>query len=281
MRRFDTETKVGMAIVAAFLVFLFGDMFLRGISVRRREYVVKTKFRYVAGLMQGDRVTVMGMEVGRVGRMDLQGEEVTVSLRIDADLRLPLDSMAKVKSTGLFGGKEVAIEPGQSSETLGDGDYIAGIYESSPLSVLTSTVGPIGEDLMAVLARLRSILNWEAEENIHESLGDLRDFTQRLKESGETLDTILVHLDQTSSGLKGEDVEETLSALKGASQDLGQVASSLEEIVGRIEEGKGTLGKLSQDETLYDNLKNLSLDLDSLVKDIKQNPKRYLKFSIF
>lgn len=280
MRRFETKTKVGMAIIIAFLVFLLGDMFLRGVSIRRHRYVLKTKLRNVGGLMQGDRVTVMGMGVGRVGKMSLQGEEVLVPLRIESDLRLPFDSIVRLRSSSLFGRKEMAIEPGQSSEILKDGDYIAGVYES-PLSALTSTVGPVGEDLMDVLARLKLVLSQETRVNIQGSLSDLRDFTQRLKENGETLDTLLVHLAQTSSGLKGEDIEATLGSLREATENLAQVSSSLKEIAGRMEQGSGTLGKLSQDEALYENLKSLSQNLDSLVKDIKQNPKRYLKFSIF
>ncbi len=280
MRRFETKTKVGMAIIIAFLVFLLGDMFLRGVSIRRHRYVLKTKLRNVGGLMQGDRVTVMGMGVGRVGKMSLQGEEVIVPLRIESDLRLPFDSIVRLRSSSLFGRKEMAIEPGQSSEILKDGDYIAGVYES-PLSALTSTVGPVGEDLMDVLARLKLVLSQETRVNIQGSLSDLRDFTQRLKENGETLDTLLVHLAQTSSGLKGEDIEATLGSLREATENLAQVSSSLKEIAGRMEQGSGTLGKLSQDEALYENLKSLSQNLDSLVKDIKQNPKRYLKFSIF
>lgn len=280
MRRFETETKVGMAIIIAFLVFLLGDMFLRGVSIRRHRYVLKTKLRNVGGLMQGDRVTVMGMGVGRVGKMSLQGEEVIVPLRIESDLRLPFDSIVRLRSSSLFGRKEMAIEPGQSSEILKDGDYIAGVYES-PLSALTSTVGPVGEDLMDVLARLKLVLSQESRVNIQGSLSDLKDFTQRLKEKGETLDTLLVHLAQTSSGLKGEDIEATLGSLREATENLAQVSSSLKEIAGRMEQGSGTLGKLSQDEALYENLKSLSQNLDSLVKDIKENPKRYLKFSIF
>ena len=280
MRGIETETKVGLVIIVAFLVLLLGDMFLRGVSVGKEGYVLKTRLRNVAGLMQGNRVTVMGMEVGRVGKMSLQGEEVVVLLRIDSDLQLPLDSMARVRSSGLFGGKEVAIEPGQSFETLKNGDYIPGVYES-PLSALTSTVGPIGEDLMVLLERLRSTINQETQGNIRESLSDLRDFTRKLKENGETLDTILVHLEKLSSGLKVEDIEATLSSLREATKDLAQVVSSWEAIAGRMEEGKGTLGKLSQDEALYENLKSLSQDLDSLVRDIQQNPKRYFKFSIF
>ena len=280
MRRFETKTKVGMAIIIAFLVFLLGDMFLRGVSIRRHRYVLKTKLRNVGGLMQGDRVTVMGMGVGRVGKMSLQGEEVIVPLRIESDLRLPFDSIVRLRSSSLFGRKEMAIEPGQSSEILKDGDYIAGVYES-PLSALTSTVGPVGEDLMDVLARLKLVLSQETRVNIQGSLSDLRDFTQRLKENGETLDTLLVHLAQTSSGLKGEDIEATLGSLREATENLAQVSSSLKEIAGRMEQGSGTLGKLSQDEALYENLKSLSQNLDSLVKDIKENPKRYLKFSIF
>ncbi len=280
MRRFETKTKVGMAIIIAFLVFLLGDMFLRGVSIRRHRYVLKTKLRNVGGLMQGDRVTVMGMGVGRVGKMSLQGEEVLVPLRIESDLRLPFDSIVRLRSSSLFGRKEMAIEPGQSSEMLKDGDYIAGVYES-PLSALTSTVGPVGEDLMDVLTRLKLVLSQETRVNIQGSLSDLRDFTQRLKENGETLDTLLVHLAQTSSGLKGEDIEATLGSLREATENLAQVSSSLKEIAGRMEQGSGTLGKLSQDEALYENLKSLSQNLDSLVKDIKDNPKRYLKFSIF
>jgi len=280
MRRFETETKVGMAIIIAFLVFLLGDMFLRGVSIRRHRYVLKTKLRNVGGLMQGDRVTVMGMGVGRVGKMSLQGEEVIVPLRIESDLRLPFDSIVRLRSSSLFGRKEMAIEPGQSSEILKDGDYIAGVYES-PLSALTSTVGPVGEDLMDVLTRLKLVLSQESRVNIQGSLSDLKDFTQRLKEKGETLDTLLVHLAQTSSGLKGEDIEATLGSLREATENLAQVSSSLKEIAGRMEQGSGTLGRLSQDEALYENLKSLSQNLDSLVKDIKENPKRYLKFSIF
>jgi len=280
MRRFETETKVGMAIIIAFLVFLLGDMFLRGVSIRRHRYVLKTKLRNVGGLMQGDRVTVMGMGVGRVGKMSLQGEEVIVPLRIESDLRLPFDSIVRLRSSSLFGRKEMAIEPGQSSEILKDGDYIAGVYES-PLSALTSTVGPVGEDLMDVLARLKLVLSQETRVNIQGSLSDLKDFTQRLKEKGETLDTLLVHLAQISSGLKGEDIEATVGSLREATENLAQVSSSLKEIAGRMEQGSGTLGKLSQDEALYENLKSLSQNLDSLVKDIKENPKRYLKFSIF
>lgn len=280
MKRFEIETKVGMAIIVAFLFYLLGDMFLRGVSIGKHGYLLKTKLRNVSGLMQGDRVTVMGMGVGKVGEMSLQGEEVVVPLRIESDLQLPFDSIVRLRSSSLFGRKEMAIEPGQSSQILKDGDYIAGVYES-PLAAVTSTVGPIGEDLMDVLKRLKLLFSRETQGNIQGSLSDLRDFTHRLKENGESLDSLLLHLSQTSSGLKGEDIEATLNSLKETTRNLAQVSSSLKEIAERMRQGSGTLGKLSQDESLYKNLKMLSEDLDSLVRDIKQNPKRYLKFSIF
>ncbi len=281
MKRFELETKVGMAIIFAFLLFLLGDMFLRGVSIGGRGYRLITKLRDVAGLMQGDRVTVMGMGVGKVGKMRLEGEEVVVPLHIDnSDLRLPLDSIAKLRSSSLFGRKEIAIVPGKSSQTLTDGDYIAGIYES-PLSAVTSTIGPIGEDLMDLLERLRLIFSQEARKNIQGSLSDLRVFTQKMRENGETLDTLLAHLASSSAGLKGEEIEGVLSSLREATNNLDQLIASLQEITERMKRGRGTLGKLSQDEALYENLKNLSQDLDSLVRDVKQNPKKYFKFSVF
>jgi len=174
----------------------------------------------------------------------------------------------------------MAIEPGQSPQILKDGDYIAGVYES-PLAAVTSTVGPVGEDLADLLERLKLVLNQEARGNIQGSLSDLRSFIQKLQTNGETLDTLLVHLTRTSSGLRREDIAATLSSLREATHNLAQVSLSLKEIAERMQQGSGTLGKLSQDEALYENLKSLSQDLDSLVRDIKQNPKRYLKFSVF
>jgi phospholipid/cholesterol/gamma-HCH transport system substrate-binding protein len=64
-------------------------------------------------------------------------------------------------------------------------------------------------------------------------------------------------------------------------EKLSEVSGKLNTVISGIENGQGSLGKLTKDEALYNNLSETSNNLNLLIKDLKENPKRYINISVF
>jgi len=302
--KWSNEARVGIAVFGAVIIFVGGVILLRGIDLRSKQYSLTVLYRNVNGLKAGDIVSVAGLAVGQVESMNFSGRDIHVDLSIQAKVRLPRDSRAVVKSETIMGGKYVEILPGADSLMVQNGDSLSGTYEAD-LSELTSTLAPISSDVLGILENINATLDEPTRRKIQEIVVNLEQTSSRLEELvrlsrpradsamddvsssahdlsefARTLDTIAVgQKDNIKQGMSS--FRETASNLSRVSAKLETTADLLNAVLAKMGKGEGTLGKLVRDEKLYNDIDSLSVNLNRLIVDMRENPKRYVHVSVF
>lgn len=302
--KWSAEARIGLAVLAAAVIFIAGAMYLRGIDIRSKQYSLIVLYRNVNGLKDGDVVTVAGFAVGHVESMSMAGRRIAVNLSIQTKVHLPRDSEAILKSETIMGGKFIEISPGADSLLLQNGDSLSGLYEAD-LSELTATLAPISSNVLGILENVNSTFDEPTRKRIQEIVADMARSAARLEEVIRTegaqaerafanfaafsqdLSRFARTLDTLALSQRGN-VDTGMTALRNVAQNLDRVsakldytAESLNLVLTRMKNGEGTLGKLIQDEKLYNDLDSLSVNLNLLVKDLRENPDRYVKVSLF
>ena len=293
----SNEARAGLMIIVSAIIIIFGLSFLMEYSFKKDDYKIVALFETVIGLDKGDPVIVSGLKVGKVENMTLEIDQVEVTLSIDARYRFPKDSKAILKNLTLLGEKAIEIKRGHSKEFLSAGEIITGTLEAD-IFELTEAAAPLGEDLAVLLKRFRSTFNEEAESNLQGSLSNIKSFSnevaQNISKDMEALRTGITNMSAAAQNLKalsnpeGKNINEVLANLEESSINLKEASarirnssSSIEKILNQIERGEGTIGRFIMDDRIYNNLEKFSMSLDSLVWDVRKNPRKYIKIELF
>lgn len=295
--RSRSEVQVGVALVAALVILVFGLMWFEDRQITANYRTVEVHYQNVGGLGVGDPVSVRGIKMGQVERVDLGDEGVTVRLRLHSEVSLREDSVIKIGSAGIMGERMVAIEPG-SGAPVGDDHVFEGRYESAT----TDLVGQLDDFNVAVLGFLQkadSLLTdlreddrmaravegaAEASESLNRVMTDNRDDLRRIASSTadltERLDRFLAeHEQDLVAGAEG--MARATTALDTLSAQLGGVLADTRVILDALKDQKGPAGRMIFDEQAGQNLVETLEQLRFLVEDIKRNPGRYLTVEIF
>jgi phospholipid/cholesterol/gamma-HCH transport system substrate-binding protein len=206
----------------------------------------------------------------------------------------------------LLGGMVAEIVPGRTQEFVGYGDRLPGRAEEG----LASTSDELAKKADLALTRLNDMLSPEMIQNAHGSTAELRQLLAQVSttvtEQRRQLNTLMASLQQSASGFERVATAPELEAsvqrldtvtrqMETAMASLARSSASMETVVSRMQSGEGTLGKLTTDETLYNNLKQASVNLDqtitetrkvtdearNLLLQIQKDPRRYFNFSVF
>ena len=283
----SSEFRVGITLSIAGAILILGILWLGGMKLGEERYGIGIVFNEIGGLGAGDRVTVAGLEAGEVLSLELLNGRVLVDIEIDSDIRIPVDSRISVASYGLIGAKSVAIKPGTSDEYIAPGTVVQGIYDKG----LGDVVSEMGE----ALTEIRSVLKTaDAALSDVEARGQVRTTLKNASIATTDLVIAVADLKATAASLRefierNEDsaastlssFEEASGHFAAASGEIETMSASLDSIVGRLESGEGTLGKLMTDERAHDEFLAAVREVRDLVSDIRENPKSFVKFSIF
>ncbi|MDP1677259.1 MAG: MlaD family protein [Bacteroidota bacterium] len=300
----SNEARIGIAVFLAAIILVGGIIFLKGIDFRSKEYRLTLFYGNVNGLTEGSPITIAGLNIGKVQDMRLAGNVIAVSIAIDNKVNISKDSKAFIKSSSLMGGKQIAMIPGVSPEILKDGDTLTGAYEAD-LTELTSTLSPISSNVLGILERVNTTFDDPTRRNIQSILLELnraaKDLQQVILQQGGHLDYAVGNfstfsedmsrfakrLDTIAVGQKGnieegvKSIRATAKTMEEASGRFKDASTSIDNVFKKLERGDGTIGKLMNDERLYNHLDSLILSLNELAKDLKANPKRYVNVSVF
>lgn len=302
--KLSNEIKLGMAVFAAVIVFVGGVIYLRGVDFQKREYTLTILYNNVNGLQEGNPITIAGLAVGKVEDLKLVGTAIAVKVQIQNKVLFPIDSKAFIKSSSLMGGKLIAIVPGLESEMLHNGDTLTGSYEAD-LTELTSTLAPISSNVLGILERVNTTFDEKTRHNIQNILSDVNrssaELEQIIHNEGVRLDYAIGNFGTFSANLsrfamnldsialsQRTNLDTSMATirivaanLQLASENLKSTTQSLDVVLAKIEKGQGTLGKLVHEEKLYNDIDSLASNLNLLVKDLKDNPGKYVKVSVF
>lgn len=152
----EPEVRHILVGIAAFalLVGILGISYLNKSLSKRGgmgdTYHVSALFRQVDGLRIGDPVTLSGVRVGTVEKMTLDADfRARLTLAIEEDIQVPVDTSAAIHTDGLFGGKFVVLDPGGDEKMLGDGDVITYTQDSMIVGELLDLIIAEGRALRA------------------------------------------------------------------------------------------------------------------------------------
>jgi len=308
--KIKNETKVGVLAAFAIALLIIGYNFLKGNSIFSSETVLYARYSHVDGLGVSKPVLINGFQIGRVDQLTLQPNgTIVATLKIKGKYDIPKNTIARLESTDLLGGKAIVMDLGNDRNYALDGDTLNANVEKG----LMETVQPVqkkAEQIIAkmdsILTSVNSILNPNFQKNVDKSftsiastlgaleatskkvdalvgsessklsgiLSNVEAITVNFKNNGAKIDAILTNLNSVTDKAAALNFKQTID-------NANQAIADLQGMVSELKGGKGSLGKLLNDEELYRNITNASKNLDNLMIDLKANPKRYVHFSVF
>jgi phospholipid/cholesterol/gamma-HCH transport system substrate-binding protein len=286
------EVRVGIFVIMGVLGVLSVLFLLTDPGTFRGRYTLFTTVENAGGVRSGDPVQMRGVNIGRVRGFSLDDDEVAITLEINGQWRIPVDSRARLAGVGLLGGRTVEILPGNAGESFSPGSVVPG-ESTSDLGDLASIIGEEVEDL---LARMQRMLADSTIQAVQGTAVEAQELVQSLaavvEAQQDELAEALASFRRSAEGVEGVATSPELSRavaradstflrLQSAGERLEEVSTSLGVVVGRMERGEGTLGLLSTDEALYRNLTSASASLEALLEDVRENPGRYIRLRIF
>lgn len=287
------EFQVGLFVLVGLISLLAALFLLTDPSTFRGRYKVTTMVEDAGGIRRGDPVQMKGVNIGRVDGFVLTQSGVQITLELEGAWKVPEDSRTRLVSSGILGGKTVEIIPGDSPDVLRPGENMPG--EDMP--GLLDFPPELGQNAEDVLERIQALLDQPTVEAVQSSAVELKGLLARLStladQQGEEVARLTASLNRSAQGLEtaagsGDDfasaiarADSTLAVARATTESLQRASSSLEVILQRMEAGEGTLGRLSTDSTLYDNLTAAVESIRALATDLREHPGRYVKIEIF
>ena len=290
----------GLIVILAVVLFYLMVQYLKNDLSSQSTYNFIVLFESVQGLNEGDNVNMLGKKIGQVNSTNITGKKVQVSLSIDRAFNIPVDSEIEVRSEGLMGSKYVSIIPGSNTKKMiSDGALVEGKREYD-YTMITGEIQPLTQDLAAFARSLRATLGESEKDDIRSSLENIKSATDQidtvlisnliisLKNITNDMDSFvkdskktMISISSTSDNLSrsfdniSKSLSQTINKLNNIVLDFNGTTNKLTEIVDRVENGKGTFGKLVNDPSLYNSIEKLVTDIDGIVVDFKSKPKKY------
>ena len=304
------ETKVGILAAFSIAVLIIGYNFLKGNSIFSSETVLYARYARVDGLAVSKPVLINGFQIGRVDKLVLQPNgEIVATLKIKGKYDIPKNSIARLEGTDLLGSKAIVMALGTGKDYALDGDTL----NANVAQNLMEAVEPVQKKAQLIIGKMDSILtsvntilNPDFQKNINKSFNSISATLASLEGTskkvdglvgteGKRISAILANAESISANLKNNNakinailtnintVTDQVAAanFKQTIDNANKAVADLQGIVTKVNDGKGTLGLLVNDTKMYDNLNNASKNLDNLIIDLKENPKRYVHFSVF
>lgn len=296
------EFKAGLIAVAAILLFVFGYSYLEGnnlLSSTRYYYAI---YDDVEGLGTSSPVTINGLQVGKVTGINFLDEtgDIIVEMGIEKDFQFSKTSIVKIYGGDFIGGKSISIVPDfENPEIAVSNDTLEGETEEGLLELVNEKLSPLQDKVEGTVVSIDTLMNGinrildkETEDDIKLTIANLSKTMQSLSETAERVNGLLDknatnitksvnNFEKTSSNLTK--ISDSLSTIeyKKMFADVEETINNLNAVSEKLNNGEGSLGLLLKDKSLYNNLDKATKELELLFEDIKENPKRYVHFSIF
>jgi phospholipid/cholesterol/gamma-HCH transport system substrate-binding protein len=303
------ETRVGILAAFSIALLIIGYNFLKGNAIFSTETVLYARYSHVDGLAVSKPVLINGFQIGRVDKLQLQPDgTILATLKIKGKYDIPKSTVARLEGTDLLGSKAIVMNLGVG-KLAEDGDTLNANVEKN----LMEAVQPVQKKaeviigkMDSILTSLNSILNPNFQKNVDKSFTSIAATLASLEATSKKVDNlvgaegnkvslILANAESISSNLKNNNakingilnnintITDQVAAanFKQTIDNANKAVLDLQGVISKMNTGNGTLGLLLNDSKMYDNLNSASKNLDNLIIDLKENPKRYVHFSVF
>lgn len=252
----SAEAKVGMMMVVVLVLIVVLVFGVGGMDLFAGGKEIKVMFDSTSGIAAGSAVELAGVACGtvkEVSYMDVVEEGkpktlVVATLKIKDTTQVHVDSQVYISSSGMLGEKYINITTGTPGSELAPASMVFRGTDLSDISILITKVNQLAEGMQLTLKGINEILDPQTIKDVKGTMASLNVFSKALEDSSGNWTASL---------------------------------ASLRSISSSVDQGDGTLGKLIKDREIYDDLRLTIADLQALIKDIKENPGRYIKISVF
>jgi phospholipid/cholesterol/gamma-HCH transport system substrate-binding protein len=302
MIKLSREFKTGLIAVLTIVLFIWGFSFIKNDNLFKKERVFYAVYKNVQGLEPSSLVTINGFKVGKIDNISFHPKKngyLIVTFSLNTDFNFSKNSTAKIYSSDLIGTKSLSVIPDYKGKTAVNGDTLKSEIEPGVFELLNERVAPLQAKFESMIANtdsimqsINNILDVKTENNLKNSINSLKNILSTFENTAKSLDSIVV-ANQVNFNTILENSKHITNNLKQLSDSLSnaniaatvakfhKTISDLDAVLTDIKSGKGSVGKLLNDEQLYTNFTNASKELEELLRDMKLHPKRFVHFSLF
>lgn len=300
--KFTREIKTGILVILAISLFIWGYNFLKGKELFTDYKTYYVEYDNVEGLAKSASVTINGLVIGKINNISIIGEtgKLLVELQIKNDFPISKSSIASIYEPGFIAGKQIAIYSDYSDNSIAvDGQKLKGDIKlgltasvSEKLIPLQNKVDKILVNADKLITGINNVLDQKGQENLKISLSELSKTLEQFHKASSSLNIMLdenkgkVNSVVTNFNKISSDFSKISDSLNKA--DLGKTAKNLQKtmanvdkIISELQAGKGSMGKLLNDDSFYKNVTKTTNELELLLKDVRLHPTRYVNVSLF
>ena len=296
------EIKTAILVICSILLFIWGYSFLKGQNLFNNHKKLFVEYDNVEGLFASAPVTISGKIVGKVNAITLnKNGKLLVEIQInEQDFPIQKSSLAEIYEPGFIGGKQIAIIPNYKDPVLAvSGDKLMPHVKQGMIGAFGEKFEPTQAKLDRLLVsadglmtNVNTVLDEQTKQNLKQTIIELNktlaEFTKTAQNANSLIDANEKSLGSTMNNFNKTSanfvvLSDSLSKLK-----LGKTVKGLENTLANVDKimlglssGKGTMGKLFKDETLYNNFNKTSKQLELLLQDVRLYPTRYVNVSLF
>lgn len=314
MIKISKYTKLGFLVISCLTIVIWGINYLKGMDLLKKSSNYYVIYEKIDGLLESSTVTINGYQVGQVSEIGFLGDysgRLLVTMSIEGDFKIAKGTTAKIISSDIMGTKSIRLEITHSGEYYQPNDTIPGATETDLKEQVSMQVLPLkkkAEELIASLDSALTVVTYvfnertrdnlsQSFENINRTVANIESASSELKSimGNGKINSIVTNLDSISTTIKQNSGQITniinnLSSLSDSLSklnispvfdEISSTIAGLNAIIQKLNTTESSAGLLINDPVLYQNLNNLAGSLDLLLKDVRNNPKRYVHFSAF
>lgn len=296
------EIKTAILVIASILLFIWGYSFLKGKDLLSRYKTFYVHYDNVEGLMNSAPVTINGLKVGKVNSIKFLNDtgKIEVELQIKSDFPFSKTSVASIYEPGLIGGKQIMITPNFADTSIAEsGLILRGDVKPGLTTLVAQRLTPLQEKVEkmvvsadGLLQNVNSILDAKTKTDLKNSIANLdatlaefklatNNVNEMIVDNKGKFNSTMTNVDKVSANFAK--ISDSLSKVNISKtvKSLEQSLASVDKIMADVQSGRGTLGKLAKDESMYNNFVKTSKELELLLQDLRLNPTRYVNVSLF
>lgn len=300
--KFTREIKTAILVISAILLFIWGYSFLKGRDLFTDYKTYYVEYDNVEGLAKSASVTLNGLIIGKINDISIIEEtgKLLVELQIKTDFPISKSSIASIYEPGFIAGKQIAIYPNYSDTSIAiDGQKLQGDIKLGLTASVSEKLIPLQDKVDKLLVNadklivgINNVLDKKGQENLKISLSELSKTLEQFHKASSNLNSILdenkskVNSVVTNFNKISSDFSKISDSLNKA--DLGKTAKNLQKTLANVDKiifdlqsGKGSMGKLLNDDVFYKNVTKTTSELELLLQDVRLHPTRYVNISLF